>query len=237
MQINIPRLTLAHHGALLQQLAHSLFRGSLRRPSKILRCLALRSLEMEALLFIVASVNVYACVPTFTSFFVWKIRDRKQPHNNTYTATTEAKLHHPLWTRSRPSVTSQSTVTSTRSFGSTMSSGSNPTTASSATQKSPTAPSKAIFTPSKPSFTTLTYHTPTISTAANIESSRSFENEAHTTTTTTSAAETKRQARLEEHRFDAEEQGLSLNDLFEQAKDFISFDRGPPHWSSLLSGG
>ncbi|TQD74853.1 hypothetical protein C1H46_039611 [Malus baccata] len=74
----------------------------------------------------------------------------------------------------------------------------------------------------------LTDHTPTILTAANIRSGRSSENEAHTTTTTTSTAETKRQAHQEEHRFDAEEQGLILNDFFEQAKDFISSDGGPP---------
>ncbi|KAM2492456.1 hypothetical protein PS1_043991 [Malus domestica] len=105
------------------------------------------------------------------------------------------------------------------------------------TQRPPTAPSKAISTPSKPSFITSTDHTPTIPTAANIGSSRSSENEVHTTTTTTSVAKTKRQARQEEHRFDTEEQGLSLKDFFEQAKGFISSDGGPPRWFSHLSGG
>ncbi|RXH89205.1 hypothetical protein DVH24_031562 [Malus domestica] len=94
-----------------------------------------------------------------------------------------------------------------------------------------------ILIPSRRLAAASTDHTPTILTAANIGSGRSSEKEAHTTTTTTSAAETKRQARQEEHRFDAEEQGLSLKDYFEQAKDFISSDGGPPRWFSPLGGG
>ncbi|KAM1357561.1 phytyl ester synthase 2, chloroplastic-like [Malus sylvestris] len=94
-----------------------------------------------------------------------------------------------------------------------------------------------ISIPSRRLAAASTDHTPTILTAANIGSGRSSEKEAHTTTTTTSAAETKRLARQEEHRFDAEEQGLSLKDYFEQAKDFISSDGGPPRWFSPLGGG
>lgn len=93
-----------------------------------------------------------------------------------------------------------------------------------------------ISIPSRRLAAASTDHTPTILTAANIASGRSSEKEAHTTTTT-SASETKRQAGQEEHKFDAEDQGLSLKDYFEQAKDFISSDGGPPRWFSPLGGG
>lgn len=55
MQMNIPKFTLAHRGALVLQSAHSLLSGSLTSPSNILVCLAWSSLETEAFPFMFAN--------------------------------------------------------------------------------------------------------------------------------------------------------------------------------------
>ncbi|TQD78923.1 hypothetical protein C1H46_035495 [Malus baccata] len=97
-----------------------------------------------------------------------------------------------------------------------------------------------ISTPFRRLAAVSTDHTPTSLTTENIGNGKASEKDAHTTTTK-SAAETKRQAGQEEKKLDAEEQGLSLKDYFEQAKDFISSDGGggggPPRWFSPLGGG
>ncbi|KAM2203706.1 hypothetical protein ACFX1S_023440 [Malus domestica] len=97
-----------------------------------------------------------------------------------------------------------------------------------------------ISTPFRRLAAVSTDHTPTSLTTVNIGNGKASEKDAHTTTTK-SAAETKRQAGQEEKKLDAEEQGLSLKDYFEQAKDFISSDGGggggPPRWFSPLGCG